>query len=136
MLALWEHPPLSKALPPQTSDKEDDDRRSKKEQEPARRDDGQAVAAASRVYKVRAPRGPCSPRTEYSRTERPVCWERGGVGDLRRGCLQRFPHKKIDVNWRNKQTTRRRQFHHSYLLITFSACRKSMAMTVYAPKYG
>jgi hypothetical protein len=45
------------------------------------------------VYRVRAPRGPCSQRTEYSRTAQSVCWQRGGVGRLRNNCREGFPQK-------------------------------------------
>lgn len=42
----------------------------KTREEPARRDDGHGWnAAASRVYRVRVPMGPRSPRAKYSRTE-------------------------------------------------------------------
>jgi hypothetical protein len=131
---------------PHESDEDDDqywrweDRHSANERELVRTEHGRGRnAAAAHVYRIRASRGPCSLRTEYSRTDQPVCWQCGGVGHLRKNGWQEFPQKhspEENRDWSNKQKKWRRrwQFHYSRLLIIYSACRKSTAMTVYMPR--
>lgn len=88
--------------------------------------------SSSRVYMVRAPMGPHSSRTEYSRTKLPLGWMYGGINHLRRNCQRGYRSKTIDRDRKNKQKKLRKKVNVSSFVpsVTHSACRKSKAMTV------
>jgi hypothetical protein len=98
VLMLWEDRPLSRLLPSRSGRIRPAlyTKRPALEEQARTSEKGQWTllkAAAALVYRAREPKRPCSPRTEHNRTERPVCWQCGGVGHHRKDCRLVYSQK-------------------------------------------